>query len=72
MVIYSYHRLIKFSNEIYLIHGAILIIVRNIFPDTKSIVCVIAIYLVTIAFSIPISNFSKWLNKNRNIKTNVR
>lgn len=60
------------SYEIYLIHGAILIIVRNIFPETKSIVCVIAIYLVTIAFSIPISNFSKWLNKNRNIQTNVR
>lgn len=60
------------SCEINLIHGAILIIVRNIFPETKSIVCVIAIYLVTIAFSIPISNFSKWLNINRNIQTNVR
>ena len=51
------------SYEIYLIHGIVLIIVKNVFPEMKTIQCVIIIYLVTIVVSLPIYKLSRWLIK---------
>lgn len=60
------------SYEIYLIHGAVLLLIRHSFPCMKSTSCVIIIYLLTIVFSWPISIFSRCINQNKNFKTNVR
>lgn len=60
------------SYEIYLFHGIVLILIKDFFPNMNSLLCVIIIYLATIVFSVPISNFSKRLNKIENIETNVR
>lgn len=60
------------SYEIYLIHGIVLIIVKNVFPEMKTIQSVIIVYLVTIVFSLPTYKLSRWLIKSRNIQTNVR
>lgn len=54
------HFLGSLSYEIYLIHGVVLIIVKNVFLEMKTIQCVIIVYLVTIVFSLPIYKLSKW------------
>lgn len=60
------------SYEIYLLHGIVLILIKDFFPNMNSLLCVIIIYLATIVFSVPISNFNKRLNKIENLETNVR
>lgn len=54
------------SYEMYLIHGIVLILVSDFLPDMKPVLCIIVVYLVTIVFSLLVSIFSRWLNKNMN------
>lgn len=54
------------SYEMYLIHGIVLILVSDLLPDMKPVLCIMAVYLVTIVFSLLVSIFSRWLNKNMN------